>query len=137
MWGNSTHFWVLNYDNGGVGAGPNKIFVYTRSGSRVSSMDIDLVSDNSDPGGIWSNGTTMWVSDITDNKYYAYMLSSGVRNTANEFDLDSANGTPYGTWGDGEHLFNVDWVDDQLQTCLLYTSPSPRDRTRSRMPSSA
>ena len=26
---------------------------------------------------------------------------------------------------------NIDWV------CLLYTSPSPRDRTRSRMPSSA
>ena len=25
----------------------------------------------------------------------------------------------------------------QLQACLLYTSPSPRDRTRSRMPSSA
>ena len=25
----------------------------------------------------------------------------------------------------------------QLQGCLLYTSPSPRDRTRSRMPSSA
>ena len=25
----------------------------------------------------------------------------------------------------------------QRQTCLLYTSPSPRDRTRSRMPSSA
>ena len=26
---------------------------------------------------------------------------------------------------------------DELKTCLLYTSPSPRDRTRSRMPSSA
>ena len=25
----------------------------------------------------------------------------------------------------------------QLGACLLYTSPSPRDRTRSRMPSSA
>ena len=25
----------------------------------------------------------------------------------------------------------------QLKDCLLYTSPSPRDRTRSRMPSSA
>ena len=25
----------------------------------------------------------------------------------------------------------------KLRTCLLYTSPSPRDRTRSRMPSSA
>ena len=26
---------------------------------------------------------------------------------------------------------------DMLKACLLYTSPSPRDRTRSRMPSSA
>ena len=38
----------------------------------------------------------------------------------------------------------TDWVDgwiarrfDQVSDCLLYTSPSPRDRTRSRMPSSA
>ena len=31
------------------------------------------------------------------------------------------------------------WIkqDSQLNSCLLYTSPSPRDRTRSRMPSSA
>ena len=37
-------------------------------------------------------------------------------------------------WGDkGEH----EVVLDQWDTCLLYTSPSPRDRTRSRMPSSA
>ena len=27
--------------------------------------------------------------------------------------------------------------DKGMQDCLLYTSPSPRDRTRSRMPSSA
>ena len=27
--------------------------------------------------------------------------------------------------------------DSSLNACLLYTSPSPRDRTRSRMPSSA
>ena len=32
---------------------------------------------------------------------------------------------PWGTFG------------DRFFTCLLYTSPSPRDRTRSRMPSSA
>ena len=29
------------------------------------------------------------------------------------------------------------WSSSKLQACLLYTSPSPRDRTRSRMPSSA
>ena len=28
-------------------------------------------------------------------------------------------------------------AQDLLSSCLLYTSPSPRDRTRSRMPSSA
>ena len=28
-------------------------------------------------------------------------------------------------------------TEEQLKGCLLYTSPSPRDRTRSRMPSSA
>ena len=32
----------------------------------------------------------------------------------------------------------IDFVDlNSNTTCLLYTSPSPRDRTRSRMPSSA
>ena len=29
------------------------------------------------------------------------------------------------------------WRRTYLKSCLLYTSPSPRDRTRSRMPSSA
>src|SRR5664280_3914758 len=35
--------------------------------------------------------------------------------------------------------FNKPWLDFTGRTmdCLLYTSPSPRDRTRSRMPSSA
>ena len=28
-------------------------------------------------------------------------------------------------------------IDQKYNNCLLYTSPSPRDRTRSRMPSSA
>ena len=33
--------------------------------------------------------------------------------------------------------FSDDSVTRELEFCLLYTSPSPRDRTRSRMPSSA
>ena len=28
-------------------------------------------------------------------------------------------------------------LEEMYRSCLLYTSPSPRDRTRSRMPSSA
>ena len=35
-------------------------------------------------------------------------------------------------------MVNKDFIfNNKLFTCLLYTSPSPRDRTRSRMPSSA
>ena len=32
---------------------------------------------------------------------------------------------------------NATYVSDVLKTCLLYTSPSPRDLSTSRMPSSA
>ena len=47
--------------------------------------------------------------------------------------------------GDNTHVIAIDGNFDDAQTnvkhmfndCLLYTSPSPRDRTRSRMPSSA
>ena len=35
----------------------------------------------------------------------------------------------------GRFFERIDWDLERL--CLLYTSPSPRDRTRSRMPSSA
>ena len=40
------------------------------------------------------------------------------------------------------HLFKVFvllalFITTHVNACLLYTSPSPRDRTRSRMPSSA
>ena len=38
----------------------------------------------------------------------------------------------------GHPLYGFDFVHPELlDACLLYTSPSPRDRTRSRMPSSA
>ena len=37
----------------------------------------------------------------------------------------------FDTWWQGDVLYG------QNNACLLYTSPSPRDRTRSRMPSSA
>ena len=44
-------------------------------------------------------------------------------------------------WEDVHSMTELRWQITQAvlrgQTCLLYTSPSPRDRTRSRMPSSA
>ena len=37
----------------------------------------------------------------------------------------------------GSEVYFVDINVKETNSCLLYTSPSPRDRTRSRMPSSA
>ena len=36
-----------------------------------------------------------------------------------------------------KELEQINNVKSKAKSCLLYTSPSPRDRTRSRMPSSA
>ena len=41
----------------------------------------------------------------------------------------------YDEWGEN-NKYDQD-MENWNYTCLLYTSPSPRDRTRSRMPSSA
>ena len=37
----------------------------------------------------------------------------------------------------GELIINENLITDESKSCLLYTSPSPRDMRRSRMPSSA
>ena len=52
---------------------------------------------------------------------------------------DPVNGRPsFGVNADGsEKAFTYREINGQYLICLLYTSPSPRDRTRSRMPSSA
>ena len=58
--------------------------------------------------------------------------------------MDDIQGGLKGVASVEPHRFDVDILateDDPAEgtrnTCLLYTSPSPRDRTRSRMPSSA
>ena len=54
-----------------------------------------------------------------------------VENYTNHFEeAEKANGR----WA---MLGFVALLGAYITTCLLYTSPSPRDRTRSRMPSSA
>ena len=42
-----------------------------------------------------------------------------------------------GPAGTGKTMLACQWAVKLFQDCLLYTSPSPRDRQKSRMPSSA
>ena len=61
-------------------------------------------------------------------------LTGAVVNEAKERDLSSALVTfhPH-----PQEILHPRRPVQRICTCLLYTSPSPRDRTRSRMPSSA
>ena len=65
---------------------PEDVF-YGAYGSRDFGRDINLASANDNPHDIWSDGTTMWVVDYTDDKAYAYTLSSGNRDVGKEFDI--------------------------------------------------
>ena len=110
-------------------AGQNKVFAYAlSSGARDSDKDFDLfdggdslLSDgNNLPAGLWSDGTTMWVTD-GDRRVYAYTLATGAYDSDKSFsasvnvvvrrDLDllvSTTSTPHGIWSDGTTI----WITD-------------------------
>ena len=86
--------------------------------------------------------TRTTLSDIPTLKF---LFAIGIEDKENEYSLDRIFATPADTDLLNQHIqanpvdpndiFTICWTSGT--TCLLYTSPSPRDRTRSRMPSSA
>ena len=60
-------------------------------------------------------------------------LSKNAEKKQHASDIYKAAGIP----GDGTALQDAKKWQEKLYDCLLYTSPSPRDLTTSRMPSSA
>ena len=72
---------------------------------------------------------------ITEQRLYTTYLEAYALTRHPEWKLWFRN---VGWGGDTSWLRQRAHPDEkQLFACLLYTSPSPRDRTRSRMPSSA
>ncbi len=88
-------------------------------GDRDTLRDLTLNSSNSYPYDIWSDGTTMYVMDDSDDKVYAYTLSGGARDTSKEFDLHSANSNPKGIWSDGTTIWVADRTDRKLYAYTL------------------
>ena len=58
------------------------------------------------------------------------------KNNVSSYGYDGYSPYSY-SYGHGFGGIRINIVLDRGNVCLLYTSPSPRDRTRSRMPSSA
>ena len=103
----------------------DKLFAYT-SGARDTGKDFSLHSDNAQPQGIWSDGTTIWVADSDDDKVYAYTLSNGARVAGKDFDLVAANDAPRGIWSNGMITWVVDEDDRKL---YAYDLPVSSDAT--------
>ena len=73
---------------------------------------------------------------IKDNEYVVKILHTD--SNVMEFVLNNEfHSVRYVDSQTSEMNFIVDGSSMSVNICLLYTSPSPRDRTRSRMPSSA
>ena len=75
---------------------------------------------NHEPQGLWSDGTTMWVADATDDKLYAYDLFSKARVPGKDFDGLKAAGNedPSGIWSDGTTMWVADHEDDKIYAYL-------------------
>ena len=85
---------------------------YARDACR--DFDTLLAASNTDPRGIWSNGTTVWVADVNDNKLYAYRMSDRTRDSAKDIPLHSDNTNPRGIWSDGTTMWVADVSDNKL-----------------------
>ena len=48
---------------------------------------------NRNPTGIWSDGTTMWVADASDDKIYAYNMRTRARDRGRDFNTLAASKT--------------------------------------------
>ena len=70
-------------------------------------LDGMIAAGNETPYAISSDGTTVWLSDIDDDKLYAYRLSDGERDTGADFDTLHAAGNRLseGIWTDGTTMW--------------------------------
>ena len=105
---------------------PNISFVPSRS----SQQDFDTLNDagNNAPTGIWSDGTTMWVADYSEEKIYAYTLTTKVRDSSKDFtalaDIDggfTGNFAPAGIWSDGTTMWVADYNEAKIYAYTLTT----------------
>ena len=103
---------------------------------------IDVSLERSNVCVVNASGKVVWEAKIESEPQalIAWFRSLGV--TLERIGLEAG---PLSQWlyaamkeaGLAVELLETRHVRNAFKTCLLYTSPSPRDRTRSRMPSSA
>ena len=87
-------------------------------------------AENDYPTGLWSDGTTIWVSDLVDDKLYAYNRSTRDRDPGKDFDTleQAGNVSPRGVWSDGEAMWVADPDDDRIWAYNIITKSHDRSK---------
>ena len=69
----------------------------TAHGGWKAGDDLDTLrsAGNTSPAGAWSNGTTIWISDVSNAKLYAYSQADGVRVPGKDIALSGATMRPH------------------------------------------
>ena len=118
IWSDGTTMWVVEKDD--YSGATNKIYAYNlTTKARVSNQDFNTLHDaeNRNPSGLWSDGTTMWVTDSSDAKIYAYKMSDKSRDASKDFDTleNAGNNDPFGIWSDNiTTMWVLDSTDDKI-----------------------
>ena len=108
FWSDGTTMWVTHSPNysGGDTSSP-KLFAYNMATkARDSAKDFNTLdaAGNGHPRGLWSDGTTMWVTDHIDHKAYAYNMDTKARTPGEDFNTPNNGGT-HGIWSGGTAIW--------------------------------
>ena len=99
--------------------GQNKIYAYDfATKARVPAQDFDTLSPagNTEPFGLWSDGTTIFTTDHTAERIYAYNLATKARVPDQDFTMlpPPSVGSLVGLWSDGTTMWVSDQTDDKI-----------------------
>ena len=111
LWADNTNAWVIAHCYAG------EVNAYALSeGSKQDELSITLADWDGCATAVWSNETTLWVTDFFSGGVRAYRLSDGARQSDQDLDndamLDEGNIVPRGLWSNGEIM----WVGDHAGT---------------------
>ena len=95
----------------------------TGQGGWKAGDDLDTLraAGNTEPSGIWSNGTTVWIADVSNAKLYAYSQADGARDGDKDIAVNGVIMAPTGIWSDSTTIWVIGPVD---MTAFAYTLSS-------------
>ena len=116
LWTDGTTMWVMDTDDTFVYAYAVSDGTRQDGTNNTTNKEFDLHSDHGFPAGMWGDDHTIWVSDYTVGKVFAYRLSDGTRLPGKDYVTLKAAGNdePTAMWSNGNKMWIGDYNDAKL-----------------------